>query len=55
MLQMVLLVLAEAQEKLDEGLSSSEVADPLDLKRDTLRKAIRAGRLHRPKKEAEKP
>jgi len=48
--QMVLLVLAEVQEKLDEGLNPSEVADQPDLKRDTLRKAIRAGRLHRPKK-----
>jgi transposase len=43
-------VLAEAQEKLDEGLSPSEVADQLDLKCDTLRKAIGGGRLHRPKK-----
>ena len=47
---LTLPVLAEAQEKLDEGLSPSEVADQLGLKRDTLRKAIGAGRLHRPKK-----
>ena len=43
-------VLAEAQEKLNESLSPSEVADQLGLKRNTLAKAIRAGRLHRPKK-----
>ena len=48
-------VLAEAQEKLDEGLSPSEVADQLGLKRDTLRKAIRAGRLHQPKKKRGSP
>ncbi len=43
-------VLAEAQEKLDESLSPSEVADQLGVKRNTLAKAIRAGRLHQPKK-----
>ena len=43
-------VLEEAQKKLDEGLSPSEVADQLNLKPDTLRKAILAGRLHRPAK-----
>lgn len=43
-------VLAKAQEKLDEGLNPLEVADQLDLKSDTLRKAILAGRLHRPAK-----
>jgi transposase len=48
-------VLAEAQEKLDEGLSPSEVASQLDLKRDTLRKAIVSGRLHRPKKKQRNP
>jgi hypothetical protein len=41
-------VLAEAQQLLDEGLEPSEVADRLDIKRDTLRKAVGAGRLHKP-------
>ena len=40
-------VLAEAQQLLDEGLEPSEVADRLDIKRDTLRKAVAAGRLHK--------
>jgi hypothetical protein len=40
-------VLAEAQQLLDEGLEPSQVADRLEVKRDTLSKAIRAGRLHR--------
>ena len=39
-------VLAEAQQLLDEGLESSEVADRLGIKRDTFSKAVRAGRLH---------
>jgi transposase len=43
-------VLAEAQQLLDEGLETSEVADRLDVKRDTLSKAVRAGRLHKPVK-----
>ena len=41
-------VLALAQEKLNEGLSPSQVADELDIKSDTLRKAILAGRLKKP-------
>jgi transposase-like protein len=40
-------VLKEAQERLDEGLETSEVAERLGVKRDTLAKAIRAGRLHK--------
>ena len=40
-------VLAEAQQWLDEGLETSEVADRLSIKRDTLAKAVRAGRLHK--------
>ena len=40
-------VLKEAQERLDEGLETSEVAEQLGVKRDTLAKAIRAGRLHK--------
>ncbi len=43
-------VLKEAQERLDEGLEISEVAESLAIKRDTLAKAIRAGRLHKPTK-----
>jgi transposase len=44
------VVLAEAQQLLDEGLEPAEVADQLEIKRDTLSKAVRAGRLHRPVK-----
>jgi transposase len=43
-------VLKEAQERLDEGLEISQVAERLGVKRDTLAKAIRAGRLHKPAK-----
>ncbi len=43
-------VMAEVQQKLDEGLHPSTVSDQLGLKRDTVRKAIRSGRLHRPSK-----
>lgn len=39
-------VLAEAQLLLDDGLELSEVATRIEVKRDTLSKAIRAGRLH---------
>lgn len=39
-------VLKRAQRLLDEGLEPPEVADRLDIKRDTLAKAVRAGRLH---------
>ncbi len=45
-------VLAEVQELLDEGLETKEIASRLDLKDDTLRKAILSGRLHRPQKKA---
>lgn len=38
-------VLAEAQQLLDEGLATGVVADRLGVKRDTLSKAVRAGRL----------
>jgi len=40
-------VLAQAQGLLDEGLETSEVAEQLGVKRDTLAKAIGAGRLHK--------
>jgi len=43
-------VLKEAQERLDEELEVSEVAEQLAVKRDTLAKAIGAGRLHKPTK-----
>lgn len=43
-------VIAKVQEKLDEGLHPSLVSDQLGLKRDTVRKAIRSCRLHRPSK-----
>ena len=43
-------VLAEAQRLLGEGLETPEVADRLGIKRDTLSKAVRAGRLHKPVK-----
>jgi len=43
-------VMAEAQQLLNEGLETSEVADRLGIKRDTLSKAVRAGRLHKPEK-----
>jgi transposase len=45
-------VMAEAQGLLDEGLEVTQVAQRLELKRDTLAKAIQAGRLHKPKKKA---
>jgi predicted DNA-binding protein (UPF0251 family) len=45
-------VLGEAQRLLDEGLETAEVADRLGIKRDTLSKAVRAGRLHQPVKKS---
>jgi transposase-like protein len=39
-------VLEEAQRRLDEGASVAEVAEALDIKRNTLAKAVRDGRLH---------
>ena len=40
-------VLARAQQLFDEGLETSDVAEALAIKRDTLAKAVRAGRLHK--------
>jgi transposase len=40
-------VLETAQALFDEGLETSAVAEQLGVKRDTLAKAIRAGRLHK--------
>lgn len=39
-------VLKQAQEQLDQGQRLQEVAEQLNVKYDTLRKAVRAGRLH---------
>lgn len=39
-------VLAKAQELLDDGVDWHTVADRVKVKRDTFRKAIRAGKLH---------
>ena len=43
-------VLQRAQHLFDEGLEVKEVAESLELKRDTLRKAVQSGRLHKAKK-----
>ncbi len=45
-------VLSEAQALLDEGMTVVEVAERLELKANTLAKAVRAGRLHQGKKKA---
>ncbi|MGH8625774.1 MAG: hypothetical protein ACREYC_11060 [Gammaproteobacteria bacterium] len=38
-------VLAQAQHLFDEGFSVAQVAERLELKKDTMRKAVQAGRL----------
>ncbi|MCP4409647.1 MAG: helix-turn-helix domain-containing protein, partial [Gammaproteobacteria bacterium] len=43
-------VLTEAQRFLDEGRSVTRIAEELELKRDTLAKAVSSGRLHKPVK-----
>jgi transposase-like protein len=43
-------VLTQAQRLLDEGMTKAEAADQLGILRDTLSKAIKAGRLHAPLK-----
>ena len=48
-------VLAQAQRLLDEGLEAAQVADRLGIKRDTLSKAVRAGRLHQRVKKTRSP
>ncbi|MGB5833156.1 MAG: hypothetical protein WBG92_14340 [Thiohalocapsa sp.] len=48
-------VLVEAQQLLDAGLETPEVAERLGVKRDTLSKAVRAGRLHKPVKKTLPP
>ncbi len=44
------LVLAEVQKCLDQGEDIAEIAVRMDLLTDTLRKAVHAGKLHKPKK-----
>jgi hypothetical protein len=41
-------VVAQVEELLADGASEAEAADTLALKRDTLRKAVRAGRIRTP-------
>lgn len=48
-------VLEQVQQLLDEGHSAPDIAKELDLKADTLHKAIRAGKLHRPSKKSPAP
>lgn len=48
-------VLQQAQRLLSEGQEYYDVADQLNVKRDTLRKAIRAGRLHQTAKKKPPP
>ncbi len=48
-------VVAQVQQRLDQRQSVSEVAQALGLKVDTLRKAVRAGKLHRPPAEPAPP
>ncbi len=43
-------VLKDAQQLFDEGLQIHEVSKKLNVKKDTLRKAVKAGRLHSIKK-----
>ena len=43
-------VLERAQQLFDEGLETAEVAERLAIKADTLSKAVRVGRLHKPAK-----
>ena len=43
-------VLDKVQELLDDGQSIPEIARELSLKADTLRKAVKAGKLHKPLK-----
>jgi len=43
-------VIEEIQKLLDEGLEIPQIAVQLDLLADTLRKALKAGKLHKPQK-----
>lgn len=51
---LTLAMLREVQGFLDEGLEIGEIARELDLLADTLRKALRAGKLHKPLKKTKK-
>ncbi len=42
--------LVEIQTLIDEGLSDRQIAERLGLKRDTIYRTVKAGRLHRPEK-----
>lgn len=46
-------VLATVQEMLDDECNIPDIARELDLKADTLRKAVKAGKLHQPQKKSE--
>jgi transposase len=48
-------VLIQVQQRLDDGITVKDIAAELNLKADTLNKAVRAGRLHVPKKNTLKP
>ena len=48
------LVLEKAQQMLDKGATTPEVASALALRANTLAKALRAGRLHHPLKKTER-
>ena len=48
-------VLKQAQELLDQGQTLRAVAAQLQVKYDTLRKAVRAGRLHETVKKTRPP
>jgi hypothetical protein len=45
-------VLAEVQRYLDQEKELAEIAVLMELLPDTLRKAVRSGKLHKPKKKA---
>ena len=49
------VVLIQVQQRLDEGLTVKDIAAELNLKKDTLDKAVRAGRLHVAKKKTVQP
>lgn len=48
-------VLSQVQQRLDNGITVKDIAAELNLKKDTLDKAVRAGRLHVLKKKTLKP
>jgi hypothetical protein len=45
-------VISEVQNHLDQGKEIAEIAGLMDLLADTLHKAVRSGKLHKPKKKA---